>query len=557
MRSAKASFGHVTRRRFLTSALGISSLGLFAISRTWSRPAGAATHDPALSGRTRTLALHWSPAAPPTFNPLFTTAGSEQQVERLVLGALLKMNDNLVPVPDLAERWDVSPDAKTYTFYLHKNIRWSDGRPLTAEDVLFTFERGVDKRTGSVWAARLGWIEGAAAYAQQKADRVTGLEALDSHTVRIRLAKPHAGFLTILGNYSGLGILPKHVLKDVPPDKLREHRFSMAPTVGAGAFTFVKYESDQYVELKRNDNYFRGKVTVERIFLKILQPDVGLAQLQTGEVDFAMVPVEEVNRLKRDPRLTIHSVRSPSYMRIAINCQKPYLKDKRVRQAMMYAIDRQGIADSIYRGQAVLVNSPIFGPDWMGQPEFNRYPFDPSKAKALLREAGWESNQKVALMISGRHGKEQEAYEPIIQQQLRDVGMLVEMRREDYAAARKYTDVGDFDLYSDGFGMYRAEPSIPGDFFTTRAIPPGGINYVRYSNSTVDQLFDQGLAVVDRTKRKEIYTEIARILNDELPNIFLLSPYWNYATSRRLQGFMPPSYADNYLWNAEEWSVTE
>lgn len=555
MKSSKLNGKRVTRRHFLKSTLGASGGALLTASGGWPRSAEAATQAPAVSGRAGTVTLHWSPAAPSTFSPLFTTAGSEQQVERLVLGALLKMNDNLMPVPDLAERWDVSPDAKTYTFYLHKNIRWSDGRPLTAEDVLFTFERGIDKRTGSVWAARLGSIEGAADYAQQKADKVAGLEALDPHTVRIRLAKPHAGFLTILGNYSGLGILPKHILKDVPPDKLREHRFCIAPTVGAGAFTFVKYEPDQYVELRRNDGYFRGKVNVERMFLKILQPDVGLAQLQTGEVDFAKVPIEDVDRLKRNPRSNIHSARSPSYMRIAINCQKPYLKDKRVRQAMMYAVDRQGIVDTIYRGQAVLVNSPIFGPDWMGQPEFNRYPFDPAKARALLKEAGWDPNQKVVLAVSPRL-KEQQAYEPIIHQQLRDVGMLVEMRSEDYAAARKRTDAGDFDLYSDGFGMYRAEPSILRDFFHTRAVPPAGINYVRYSNPTVDELFDQGLAVADRAKRKEIYTEIARILNDEPPNIFLLSPYWIYATNKRLQGFKPPSYADNYLWNAEEWTVS-
>lgn len=554
MKRSKTSARHVTRRDFIRSTLVTGGAALLTASGAGARPARAAAQAPVVTSRARAVSLHWSTVAPPTFSPLFTVTGAEQQVERLVLGSLLKLNDKLVPTPDLTERWDVSPDAKTYTFYLHKNIRWSDGRPLTAEDVVFTFERGIDKRTGSVWAARLGFIEGAAAYGQQKADRVVGLETPNPYTLRMRLTKPHAGYLTVLGNYSGFPILPKHVLKDVPPDKLREHRFSMAPTVGAGAYTFVRYESDQYVELRRNDNYFRGKPQIERIFLKILQPDVGLAQLQTGEVDFAKVPAEDVERLSRDPNLTLHTVLSPSYMRLQVNCERPYLKDKRVRQAMMHAIDRQGVIASIYHGQAILANSPILGPDWMGRPEFNMYPFDPAKAKSLLKEAGWNPNQKVVLGVSPRT-KEQRAYEPIIHQQLRDVGVDVEMLMGDFATWRQRSDAGDFDLLSEGFGMYGAEPSIPGDYFHTRTIPPAGTNWVRYSNPTVDRLFDQGLAIADRGKRKEIYTEVARILNDELPNIFLWSPKWTYATSKRLRGFKPPSYADNYVWNAEEWSL--
>ncbi len=160
-------------------------------------------------------------------------------LERLLFGALVKINDKLELVPDLAESWEASTDAKTYTFHLHENITFSDGTPLTAEDVLFTFERAIDKRTGSYWFGRFLGIDGAAAYADQQAETVTGLEVLDEHTFRITLANPNSAFLTTLADFSGLGILPKHVLQDVAPDQLRAHSFSLAPTVGAGAYTFV------------------------------------------------------------------------------------------------------------------------------------------------------------------------------------------------------------------------------------------------------------------------------------------------------------------------------
>jgi peptide/nickel transport system substrate-binding protein len=190
----------------------------------------------------------------------------------------------------------------------------------------------------------------------------------------------------------------------------------------------------------------------------------------------------------------------------------------------------------------------------MGRPEFNRYPFDPAKAKALLKEANWDASKKVVLGVSPRT-KEMQAYEPVIHQHLRDVGMNVEMLMGDFPTWRKRVDSGDFDVYSDGFGMYRAEPCIIGDYLHSRTIPPGGANYTRYSNGRLDQLLDEGLRVTDREKRKQIYMEVARILNEELPQIFLWSPKWTYATSKRLRGFRAPAYADNFLWNAEDWSL--
>ncbi len=176
-------------------------------------------------------------AKPVTFQPLFTSVGADQGTEQLLFGALVKVNDKLESVPDIAETIDVSPDVKTYTFHLRKNV-WTDGQPLTAKDVIFTINRAVDKRTGSYWRGRLLQIDGATEYGDQKADTITGLTAPDDYTVKMVLKTPDSTWLSTLGDFAGMGILPEHVLKDVAPDQLQKHPFALNPTVTAGAFKF-------------------------------------------------------------------------------------------------------------------------------------------------------------------------------------------------------------------------------------------------------------------------------------------------------------------------------
>lgn len=494
---------------------------------------------------------------PSILSPLFSSSGSQQQVLRLALGSLFKLSDSLVPVPDLAERWEISPDSTVFTFYLRDGLQWSDGEPLSAEDVIFTIERGVDKRTGSILQGRLLGIAGAPAYSDQQADQISGLEAPDPQTIRITLSAPDAAFLTSLGMFSGFTLLPKHILGDVPPEQLKEHDFSMAPTVGAGAYLFDQYETDQYAELHANPAYFEGEPAADRIFLPILTPDVAVAQLQRGELDLMTLPVDEAERLQSDPNIQVLSVQSPSISQIAINNERSFFQDKRVRQAMVYAIDRQGIVDSIMGGEAEVVNSPVIGPDWVGEPEVNPYPYDPDRARQLLEEAGWDAEQTID-MIYVPGSKEQDAYGPVIQQQMREVGLQVDLRPVEVAELRRrYIEETDYDLFLFGGGQYRAEPSLTAIYYHSKNLTPAGGNGTHYVNPEIDQLLDAGVATSDLDERAQIYHEVARIINEDVPTIFLWSPNSIYGVSSRLEGFVPPSYSGSLLWNAETWSVAE
>ena len=547
--SADVLPGPLLDRRFLMKlAAGGAALASLPVSLR---------HHAASAQEETQVSIEWR--KPRTLNPLFSTAGFEQQVESAIFGALVKMNDKLEPIGDLAETIDVSDDATQFTFHLRPNATFNDGTPLTAEDVIFTFERALDNRTGSFWTGRLQGIKGAEAYGNQEADTVEGLEAIDERTVRFTLSGPDGAFLVILADFSGLGILPKHILGDVPPDQLEAHSFSLNPTVGAGPYAFVRYETDQFVELEANPNYWGEAPAVDRLFLRILQSEIAVAELESGNLDLISVSIDNMERLQQNPNLTVVSVPSPSMDSISLNLDLEYFQDKRLRQGMMYGINRQGIVESIYAGQAIVRNSPIFGPEWMGVPEgLNEYPYDPEQARALVTEAGWDTNRTVEMMYSPAGNATFANMVPIIQQQLGEIGIRIELLQLDAAEInRKLITDHDYEIYIGGGGVYGADPNVSSRYYLSNSFTPNGANSVWYANPEVDELYRRGREAESQEERKAIYTELAQLLNEELPSIFLWSPNTNFAYSNRLQGFKPPAYVDNRLWNVQEWSVAE
>lgn len=513
--------------------------------------------SPAASGTSGgQVSVRW--AKPATLHPLFSTIGSEQQIERLMFGTLVKMTDKLVPVPDLAETVNASPDATTYTFTLRKGITFTDGTPLTANDVVFTIERAVDKRTASYWRGRLLALRGASEYGDQKTATISGLETPDDYTIKMTLAAPDASWLTVLGNFAGLGILPAHILKDTAPDQMAKSPFSFNPNVTAGVFQFSQYATDQYLELKRNEGYSGPKAKLDRLFFKILTPDTALIQMETGELDVMSVNATDAERLKKNANLSVVSVPSPSLSSLTFNEDKPYLKDKRVRQAIQYAIDREGIVKEIFRGEAQVVNSTIIGPDWMGAPAgLNAYAYNPDKARQLLKDANWDSSRKLeTIYISG--SKEQDAYAPIIQQQCKEIGLTLDLLVVDAAEYnRKRISTTGYEVAFVNGGIFRADPNVSAQYFETVNFTPSGGNYARYSNPMVDDLFRAGRSTTNTDERKKTYTQLAQILNEDLPWVCLWSPNSIFAYNKRLVGFKPPSYVDNPAWNADEWTITK
>lgn len=314
--------------------------------------------------------------------------------------------------------------------------------------------------------------------------------------------------------------------------------------------------------MESNPDYVGGAPTVERIFCRILTPEVGVAELEAGNLDLMSLPVAEAERVRGLANITVVSVPSPSMDFLAINLNRPYLQNVGLRKAMMHAIDREGIVQAVLQGEGTVVNSSIFGPDWMGVPEgLDLYPYDPDQAKQILADSGWDADQTIEIMTvpaASGGSPEKDAALAIMQQQLGEVGIKTEILQVDATELNtRYIQDNDFDVFYNAGGVFRADPSISGNYFLTRNFTPAGGNGSHYSNPTVDDLFAQGQAVTDEPERKATYTELATILNEELPWIFLWSPNSLFAVSNRLQGFEAPSYSNNKFWNAETWSVTE
>lgn len=540
------------RRRLLQlvgAGAGMAALAELAITS----PASAAAQDGAASQVT----MEWR--APRTLGPLFSTAGFEQQVERAIFGVLVQMTGNLEQVGDLAESFEVSDDATTFTFHIHPDATFNDGTPLTAEDVVFTLQSALIPETASFWQGRLMGIAGARAFADGEADSVEGIETPDEKTVILTLESPDTAFLPTFADFSGLGILPKHVLGDVAPDQLINHRFNLEPTVGAGPFQFVTYETDQYLELEPNPNWHGNAPAVSRLFLRVVQPDVAVADLENGSIDLIIASLDDIERLEALEHVTVINVPSPSMDSISVNLDREYFQDKRVRQAMQYAIDRNTIVEQLYQGRAIVRNSPIFGPDWMGVPEgLNEYPYDPDMARQLLEEAGWDPELRPELMYVPGGNATFDNMVSIVQAQWAEVGFNVELLQLDATELnQKLVLDADYDLYIGGGGVYGADPSICAKYYHSDNLTPGGANNVRYVNPEVDQLYADGKRAADLEERKGIYTQIAQILNEDLPSIFLWSPDSMFAVNNRLQGFEAPRYINNQLWNVEDWSVSE
>jgi ABC-type transport system substrate-binding protein len=536
-------------RRDLMKLIGAGAGSTAVMTMMGTTPRGVAAQED-----DKSVSILWR--APVTLNPLFSSSGNEQHVERAMFGALVKMSAGLIPTPDLCESAEGNEDGTQYTFVLKEGLTFTDGESLTSEDVVFTLERAVNPATGSIWRGRLSGIAGAADY--DGSGEVEGLVAVDERTIQINLASADSTFLVNLCGFSGLGILPQHVLGDVAPDQLREHGFSLEPNVTAGPYQFVQYATDQYLEMGRNDSY-PGEVGLDRIFMRILTPEVALGQLETGEIDLMTLPVGESERARELDGVTVVSVPSPSMDFLAVNLNREYLQDVEIRKAMMHAIDREGIVNAVLRGEGTVVNSSIFGPDWMGVPEgLEPYAYDPELAASILENSSFDASQEISIMHEPGTSPEKDAAVAIMQEQLNQVGFNISILQVDTAELlRRYIDDNDFDLFYNAGGVFRADPSISGNYFDSVNFTPNGGNGSHYANPRVDELLAQGRAQTDLEERKATYTEVAQILNAELPWIFLWSPNSLYGVSDRLVGFDPPSYFDNKLWNAEDWDVAE
>lgn len=471
------------------------------------------------------------------FTPYFHQSGYDGNVSSLLYASLVNVDDQGLPVPELAESWDVSGDGLTYTFHLRKDLKFSDGSPLTADDVAFTWTILHDKAYDGDSQLSTLLIKGGAEYKEGKAATIEGIKVIDPQTISATLGQPNATALTLLGS----NVLSKaYYGKDYKFGQLDYIKQLHAEPLGDGPYKFEKFIPGQEVRFVANENYFKGKPATEKFIYKVLEGDVTWQFLETGEIDYASFPAtqENIDKLKGLGYVNILPYTPSTYGYLQVNLEHEQLKDKAVRQALTYGLDRQSIYVDASQGAGSIANIPSSPISWSYTEEgINPYNYDPEKAKELLDGAGWvvgadgvreKDGKPLSIHFLGSKSKNTDIFIAVAKENYEALGIKFEPEVfADFNSLVSKVEGGDYDLVSFSTPML-TDPSDGILQFVDGEIKG-------YDNAKFKELYDKGLATTDIEERKKIYTEIYQLLNDELPVIFTSYKKTVYAYNGRIE----------------------
>ncbi len=492
--------------------------------------------------------------------PLWTTCG--RRLDETVLQGLahvLWTGDGVKPL--LAESWDTPDGGQTWVFNLRQGVKWHDGEDFNADDVVFSYNLFADPVVASVYAAKLIDVKGYQEFRDGAADSLAGVTKIDDYTVQIELVGPRPLWVNLL-NIS-ISILPEHILGGVAKDALQQDPYWTENRVGTGPFKWAKYVPDQYVEVVRNDDYFLGAPKAERIIYQIYAdiPSI-MNALEAQELDIISyegggVPVSELDRMMALDYLTVlpdMDAGLPTYLQF--NHEQEWLADANVRRAMVLAIDRQAIMDSIRKGTGTLSNT-MFPAEWTHPEGMNPNAYDPELAKQLLTDAGWDSSRQIDFIYYYADQVNKDTV-TAIQSYLSAVGVNIVPRLLNPAEIQAVYADGSFEMgyFANGQGL---DPSVGANI-----IRCGTQLALGYCNERVDELFDLGLSESERELRAPYYQEISMILNEEMPRGWLWYEVRPMAFNNRVSGpaehfsQMPNLIFDVPVYNeVENWEVVE
>jgi ABC-type transport system substrate-binding protein len=485
--------------------------------------------------------------APATFSPLIAGVGGNALIQELHWDALVGIDDQGQYDPRLAESWTVNDDGTVYTFTLRDGVKWSDGEPLTAEDVVFSYNLYANPASGSAQSGRFADVVGQADVKAGTAATVSGFAAVDDATFTMTLTAPNSAKLIDLAEPQ-LPIVPEHVYASEPVAGLAESAVWREPAVGIGPYVFSSWVSDDEVEFVPNPQY-RSQLGLDHVYARFLATDAAQAQLQTGEIDFSQIAAAEYDTISGLPGVNAMSVGGAGIMALHSAMDTGKLADPLVRQAILYAIDRQAIVDQVLGGHGQVVSTLIHDVDWLSTDGLNDYPYDPEKAKSLLAEAGWDPATPVRLEIV-LGPKDREQVLTIIAGQLQAVGMNAAVTPYDNSALSTAIKNRDFDLLLSGYGLFNNDPAA----MNARLLCNNGA-LSGYCDPELDALLKAGIATTDQDERAKIYDEAQLLFNETLPILPLYVADTLAGTSDRLQGFKLNPLPTSAFWNAAEWTV--
>lgn len=481
---------------------------------------------------------------PSNMIPYLSSDSASSEVAGQLYVALLKYDKNLEPVGSAAESWSVENDGRLLRFTLRKGIRWQDGVELTTEDVEFTYRMMIDPATPTAYAGDF--------------KAVGELRVLDRYSFEVEYENP---FPRSLSTWMG-AILPKHALEG---EDLRTTELARKP-LSAGAYRLESWKPGTSLTVAANPDYFEGRPFLDNIVYRIIPDSAAMfLELKAGKLD-VMGGLSALQYLYQAKEPSVQKefalFRSPgsSYTYMGYNLKSPLFSDRRVRQALSFAVNKADIVKGALMGQGEATVGPFRPDSWAYNTELEDYSHNPEKALELLREAGWEKDRDGMLKKDGRpfvftllvnQGNDQRIKTAIIiQSQLKAVGIEVKIRSVEWAAfLKQFVMPGHFDAVILAWTM----PHEPDPYDVWHSSRIGGLNFVGYADAEADGCLERGRTTLDRSLRKREYDRFQEILHRDQPYCFLYVPYSLSAVQRRFQGLDPAPAG--VFHNINQWWV--
>ncbi len=488
---------------------------------------------------------------PSTLDPITSNEMISLRITELVFNGLVGIDEKQQIVPELAERWEVSKDGRAYTFFLRKDVTWhpkegEDSKPFTADDVVFTYNIMMHPRTITPLKVRYEFI-----------DKV---EKLNDYTVQFTLKRP---ILNALAKFS-FKVLPKHGPSN-PLYLTREDPFVQHP-IGTGPYILKTITTDREIVLVANENYFKGRPHINKFISKpFADQNIMTQALMFNAIDMVvLVNPRDIPELQGDKRFILQPYNALSYGFFGYNLRNPLLADKRVRKAFTYAVNRQEMLDSFFNGQGTIISGPFAPGSWAYNLDVQPLPFDPQKAIALLREAGFnpgpdgvmqKDGKKLTLSLKVPIEKESEAVKRVVlafQNYLKNIGAAVKVEFKEWQAWKESVFLEhDFDIV---FASWVFDDSADiSSLFHSAEIGSWKNNFGAYSNPEVDCLIVESKLTLDHEKRRTINRKLHAILLDEAPYTFLwtLTNYSGHHKKLRRVAIHPYKFFSF----ADEWFI--
>jgi peptide/nickel transport system substrate-binding protein/oligopeptide transport system substrate-binding protein len=453
---------------------------------------------------------------PTTLDPALITDVMGGGVAAKLFNGLVRFNENLDIVPDIARSWKLSPDQLTYTFRLRRDVRFSTGRKVTAQDVRYSFERVLTPGTKAPLTWVLDKIAGANDFLTGKATSISGIRVENDHTLVLKLERPFGPFLSLLAMTTAY-VVPREDVERLGQD------FGTHP-IGSGPYVLNEWKHGQYLMLTAREDYFEGRPKLNGIYYRIIPEDLtAVMEFETGRLDVLLIPSSEYRRYTTDPawRDLVYGKPGLNSYYIGLNCTRPPLNDIRVRRAVNLAIDRQHILNTVFEKRGVLATGPVPPGLWKDGilPRASEgYGYDPKKAKALIQEAGAEGST-IKIYISA--DPEVLDIVEVVQNYLAKVGIKADITQLDWSAFKHAVNEGEPDAF---WLSWWADYPDPENFlyplFHSASVGPGG-NRTRCLDPELDRLIETAQRTMDERQRYRLYHQADDRIIKNAPWVFM------------------------------------